>query len=240
VIRQTPNKLSPRRASPTGPLLTSVDWRRLRIWYRDYGRRLPWRHEATPWSILLAETLLHRTGANVVQVLYPFARKVFPSPRSVILKKSRWISMLYKGGLFWRARIFVRACENLVRHYGGQVPSERKELESLPGVGHYTASAVRCFGFGHREFITDTNTIRLVGRIAGKRLNPASHRTKSIQALTARLSNNGRPPLAKDNYALLDLAATVCKPREPMCHKCPLRSRCHTAQIRKGKRFLQR
>ena len=68
--------------------------------------------------------------------------------------------MLRKGGLFWRARIFVNACKIIERSYGGQVPSQRGELEGLPGVGHYTAAAVRCFGFGHREVITDTNTIR--------------------------------------------------------------------------------
>jgi A/G-specific adenine glycosylase len=155
------------------------------------------------------------------------------------MKKDQWISMSHKAGLFWRARIFVSACKILVRHYDGHPPSGRAELESLPGVGHYTASAVRCFGFGYREFITDTNTIRLAGRLAGKILDPANHRTKGIQALTARLGDNGRPPLAKDNYALLDLAATVCKPREPLCYKCPLRSSCHTVQTRKGRRFLQ-
>lgn len=220
-------------------LVSRRDWQRLRAWYSKHGRRLPWRHEVTPWSILLAETLLHRTGANVVQGLYPLARKVFPSAKAIIMKKDRWVRMSHKAGLLWRAYVFVSACESLVRDYGGNVPSDRKELESLPGVGHYTASAVRCFGFGHREFITDTNTIRIAGRVAGKRLNPANHRTKVIQALTARLNDSGQPLLAKDNYALLDLAAIVCKPREPMCHKCPLYSSCRTAQIRKGRRFLQ-
>lgn len=220
-------------------LLSRGDWRRLRAWYSKHGRRLPWRRQATPWSIFLAETLLHRTGANVVQALYPLARKVFPSPKAIIMKKNRWLRMSHKTGLLWRSHVFVSACESLVRHYGGHVPSDCKELESLPGVGHYTTSAVRCFGFGHREFITDTNTIRLAGRILGKRLDPANHRTKAVQALTARLNDNGQPPLPQDNYALLDLAAIVCKPREPLCHKCPLRSRCHTGQMRRGGKLLQ-
>jgi A/G-specific adenine glycosylase len=231
---------SSKYGSPVGrSLLSDCDWHRLRIWYGKHGRRLPWRNSATPWSILLAETLLHRTGANVVQALYPLIRKAFPSPKSVVLKTDQWTNMLHKGGLFWRARIFVSACEVLVQRHGGDVPSERRQLESLPGVGHYTASAVRCFGFGHREFITDTNTIRLVGRIAGKRLNPANHRTKSVQTLVAQLSDKGRPPVAEDNYALLDLAATVCKPQIPMCHKCPLRSHCHMAQDSKGIKAAQ-
>lgn len=219
--------------------MSSRDWAKLRVWYRNYGRRLPWRRNATPWSVLVAETLLHRTSANVVQDFYPLALKAFPSPTSIILKKDRWIAMIHKAGLFWRAHSFVSASEILVQHYGGRVPSSRKELESLPGVGHYTASAVRCFGFGHREFITDTNTIRLAGRLAGKHPNPANHRTRKIQALTARLSDRRQPPSAKDNYALLDLAASICKPREPMCSKCPVRSSCFTGLLQEGRRFLQ-
>jgi len=218
------------------PLLSNQDWRRLRGWYGKRGRRFTWRHRPTPWSILLAETLLHRTGANVVQTIYPRARKAFPSPKSIIKKKHQWANLLQKVGLFWRARTFVRACERLVRYQGGHVPLDRSDLESLPGVGHYTASAVRCFGFRCREFITDTNTIRLAGRLAGRRVNPANHRSKIVQALTKRLSDNGRPLLAKDNYALLDLAATVCRPREPMCFICPLRFHCCTAQIQNRKR----
>src|SRR5215510_771205 len=133
---QTLAKTSKRWSSIRDPLLSDRDWRRLRTWYSEHGRPLPWRHKATPWSILLAETLLHRTGANVVQALYPFVRKTFPSPKAVILKKEQWTNVLHRGGLFWRARIFVSACEALVQHYGGAVPSERRQLESLPGVGH--------------------------------------------------------------------------------------------------------
>lgn len=213
-------------------LLSNHDWRRLRAWHRRYDRRFPWRKNATPWSILLTETLLHRTRADAVRVLYPKALQMFPSPNSIGRKKDRWISMSHKAGLFWRSRIFVRACQVLVRQHGGHVPSSVKELEGLPGVGHYTASAVRCFGFGYREFITDTNTIRLAGRLAGKRLDPAHHRTKRIRSLVARLRDSRQPPLPKDNYALLDLAAILCKPREPLCHECPLQSSCHTGQFR--------
>ena len=220
-------------------LLSGHDWRRLRAWFKGHGRCLPWRQNADPWRILVAETLLHRTGANVVKTLYPIALKEFPSPRAVIAKRKQWITFACKGGLFWRARTFISACEILVKVHGGRVPSDRRELENLSGVGHYIASAVRCFGFGQREFITDTNTIRLAGRLAGKVLNPANHRTKRIQALTARLNDNGRPPLPEDNYALLDLAATICKPRKPLCPKCPLCSSCRTARIQKRRRFLR-
>jgi A/G-specific adenine glycosylase len=220
-----------------GPLLSSHNWRRLRAWYRAHGRRLPWRHKVHPWRILLAETLLHRTGAKVVEVLYPVALKEYPSPKAIVTKKNRWMKMAHSAGLFWRARTFVSTCEILVNEYGGRVPSDRRKLESLPGVGHYIASAVRCFGFGIAEFVTDTNTLRLAGRIAGIPVNPAHHRSQTLRKLITRLGANSRPLRPNDNYALLDLAAIVCRPTKPRCEECPLRICCCTGRAHKVIRF---
>jgi A/G-specific adenine glycosylase len=240
MTRTIPSASTKLRSSLGLPLLSTDDWRRLRSWYKKNGRNFPWRHDVTPWSILLAETLLHRTGANVVSALYPLIRRRFPSPGTVTKNKNQWISALYAAGLSWRVRTFVYACEVLVRRYGATVPSDRSQLECLPGVGHYTASAVRCFGYGFREFITDTNTIRLAGRLAGESVNPAKHRSNRIQALTTRLSHNSRPLRAKDNYALLDLAAIVCRSRNPFCLQCPLLRSCRTGvKLTRRKRLSQ-
>jgi A/G-specific adenine glycosylase len=225
-----------RRSNSKTPLLSSSDWRRLRAWFRVHSRRLPWRHNTNPWRILLAETLLHRTNARLIEVLYPVALREFPSPKAIVGKKKHWIKIAHRAGLAWRARKFISACEVLVNEYGERVPSDRAELQSLPGLGHYTASAVRCFGFGYAEHITDTNTIRLAGRIAGMSVNPADHRAKIVQNLTARLGEYGLPLRAKDNYALLDLAAIVCRPTTPLCCECPVRSRCSMGRTQEKKR----
>src|SRR5262249_386027 len=120
---------------------------------------------------------------------------------------------------------FVDCCNTLVKQYDGRVPGDPTALESLPGVGHYVAGAVRCFGFGIRSVLIDTNTIRLASRISGQDLLPENHRSLATKRLVSRLA--GKDGLdAADGYALLDLAALVCVPREPRCPSCPVRRDC--------------
>src|SRR5215813_11487428 len=95
-------------------LLSRRDWRRLRLWYRTHGRGLlPWRLKPTPWSVLLAETLLHRTRADIVAKMYPVTLQEFPSVRHVVANKSSWIKVARKLGLSWRAKDFIAACKVL-------------------------------------------------------------------------------------------------------------------------------
>ena len=72
------------------PLLSSLEWTSLRSWYQIDGRHhLPWRHEATPWHVFLAEILLHRTRAEAVEAIYPSIVHEFPSPAAVVCKKTQ-------------------------------------------------------------------------------------------------------------------------------------------------------
>jgi A/G-specific adenine glycosylase len=139
-------------------------------------------------------------------------------------------------GLSWRAKEFISACTMLIKKYGGGVPSDKDTLLKLSGVGHYTANAVRCFGFGISESISDTNTIRLAARLSGEVLDAANHRSARIQKMVAALSANCLPISADDNYALLDLAALICRPKQPLCQQCPLARSCMTVANLKTKR----
>lgn len=212
-------------------LLGARDWRRLRRWYRKNGRHgLPWRQNRTPWRILLAETLLHRTRADSVVAIYPAAIREFSSPAAVLERQDLWRELTRPAGLVWRAESFVRACSELVHRYGNRVPGEPAALEELPGIGHYVASAVVCFGFGQRAALVDTNTIRLAARISGEDLQPGRHRSRAVRDAVSRLGPEDKAPDADDNFALLDLAALVCTPREPRCMLCPLRESCVTGR----------
>ena len=216
---------------PTDPLLGARDWERLRLWYDLHGRHdLPWRKDRSPWRVLIAETLLHRTRADSVAALYPAVVREFTSPEAVAGRPDRWREMTRPAGLAWRAGTFVRGCAELLRSHGNRVPAETDALLALPGVGHYVAAAVRCFGFGERAVLVDTNTIRLAGRISGTDLDPARHRTRAVRETVARLGPGGGPPDAEDNFALLDLAALVCTPRAPRCKVCPLAEGCVTGR----------
>ncbi len=218
-------------AAPCDPLLENRDWHRLRAWYGLRGRHgLPWRRARSPWRVLLAETLLHRTRADTVARVYPAASSGFPSPKAVVDRPELWRELTRPLGLSWRAETFIAACSELVREHAGRVPDERAALERLPGIGHYSANAVICFGFGRNAALVDTNTIRLAARISGERLDPSRHRSRAVREAVARLRPDGQPPGADDNFALLDLAALVCTPRAPQCTVCPLAEGCATGR----------
>ncbi|MBI2847137.1 MAG: hypothetical protein HYX82_04560 [Chloroflexi bacterium] len=206
-------------------------WAAIRVWYKSGGRHhLPWRQNATPWNIMLAETLLHRTRADAIQVLYPRITEEFPGPAAIVKRESEWLEMSRSAGLTWRAVTFVSACKELLAQHGGLVPSEREALLALPGVGHYIASAVRCFGFGIPEVIVDSNTIRLSSRISGRALVASRHRSREVQKAVASLGEVGRPSSPADNYALLDLATKVCRITKPDHWGCPIRATCATGK----------
>jgi A/G-specific adenine glycosylase len=202
---------------------------------------LPWRQEPNPWRVLLAETVLHRTRADIAAIIYARLLTEFRDPATVVASPSRWRDLVRSAGLAWRAEAFLKCCEVLVKEYGGRVPSDLAFLEALPGVGHYTANAVRCFGFGMASVLIDTNTIRLASRISGEVAPKERHRARYVQQLVARLGDGGVPPSAEDNFALLDLAAVVCLPNKPICSECPVQMMCATGQrVKRGSLRLGR
>ncbi len=211
------------------PLLTYHAWTRLRRWYRRDGRHwLPWRQTSKPWAILLAETLLHRTNVNQAAKIYSVLLDEFKAPREVVEKERRWTELTKPIGLGWRSECFVKTCKILHERFDGIVPAKTTDLLLLPGIGHYTAAAVQCFGFGERADVVDTNTIRIAARVAGESAKPGQHRTRRVQSLVHRLGPRAKPPLPQENYALLDLAALICVPRIPKCVQCPIRLECAT------------
>lgn len=213
--------------APAEPLLGDRDWRRLRRWYGSHGRHdLPWRRARSPWRVLMAETLLHRTRAASAAISYPAVVREFLSPEAVLDRPELWRELTRSLGLAWRAEKFLLTCRELVQGHGGRVPDGIAALEALPGIGHYVANAVVCFGFDRRAVLVDTNTIRLAGRISGEGLDPSRHRNRAVRETVARLGADGRAPDADDNFALLDLAALVCTPRAPQCTVCPLMEGC--------------
>lgn len=213
------------------PVLLEQDWSNLRSWYGRNGRHyLPWRMGATPWKILLAEVLLHRTKAAAVERLYVKVSGQFPSALAIVQQPEKWLAATRPVGLGWRSRAFVSACENLVTLYGGEVPVSSRALMSLPGTGHYIASAVRCFGFGLPQVVVDTNTIRIAARVTRVALDITQHRSGKVKQSVAKLSEDGEASGPQDNYALLDLAAMVCHRVEPKCAHCPIITACETGR----------
>ena len=207
--------------------LSAHDWASLRSWFKENGRHeLPWRLDPSPWGILLAEILLHRTRAQAVASIYREVLNSFGSAAEVVERPCEWLAITRPVGLAWRAKNFVSTCENILALHGRKVPSGQDALKSLPGIGHYISSAVRCFGFGFPEILVDTNTIRLASRITGEPLDTSDHRNRKVRDAVARITENGFPANRDDNYALIDLASLVCRPKNPECVRCPIAPSC--------------
>ena len=198
-------------------------------WYRVNGQhQLPWRESRSPWATLVAEYLLIRTRVSAVSRVYSGLLEAFPGPDRVVGDRLRWLDLTTSLGLPSRMHRFVETCEAVLGNHAGVIPVDRKRLLELPGVGHYTAAAVRCFAYGLPEPLVDSNTIRIANRLSGIQVSPARHRSSVVIDHVAGLYEGVRG-LPEENYALLDIGTTVCKSSVPMCGECPLNGTCSFA-----------
>ncbi|MFM8856569.1 MAG: A/G-specific adenine glycosylase, partial [Actinomycetota bacterium] len=117
-----------------------------------------------------------------------------------------------------RARSLHGAARVIVSEHAGRVPRRLEELMVLPGIGPYTARAVMAFAFEDDAAVVDTNIARVLRRMAGESLS-----ARSIQVIADDLLPDGESWLW--NQAMMDLGATVCKPR-PLCAQCPVEHLC--------------
>jgi A/G-specific adenine glycosylase len=203
--------------------------RRLLRWWRAEGRDFPWRHTRDPWAVLLAELMLQRTRADLVPRVYEEAMRRYPTaaafadaPRDELAVLLRPLGFLRRNE---RLRLAADACRD-------GVPRTMAGLLAVPGVGRYAATATLCFAFGRRVAVIDPSVIRLLARLelgTSERARPRED-PALWAAADALLPAHG----AREwNYAVLDHAATVCRPA-PRCPACPLLALCPTGTARAG------
>jgi A/G-specific adenine glycosylase len=150
---------------------------------------------------------------------FPDVVTLAESPLSAILKV--WENLGYYG----RARHLHAAAQRVVERHGGRLPDSREELESLPGIGSYTAGALLSMAFHQAVPAIDGNVRRVVTRLFAVSSPLHLRETASrITTLAASLVPERRP--GDFNQALMDLGAEICLPRTPLCPSCPLHRHC--------------
>ncbi len=194
----------------------------------DWGhfRSFPWRFTASPYHILMAEIMLHRTQASQVAPIYERFIASYPDIPSLSHAPREEIhDILYSLGLRWRVDLIIDMVRQINKDFAGQIPQEKADLLSLPGVSEYIASAVRCFAYNLPDAIIDTNTVRVTGRIFGLEIKDSSRRNPLFRKLIYNLLDLEHP--RSYNFALLDLASEVCiKAQRPSCELCPIQKYC--------------
>jgi DNA (cytosine-5)-methyltransferase 1 len=209
----------PKRGRPRG---SGATFRELLLrWHVKNARAFPWRGCEEPWHILMAEMCLHRTRAGQVETIYQSLVALAPDSAAMVERAAQVRNKLRSLGLRWRVEKLLEVASVLVDQHDGVVPDTDVELLSLPGVGDYVANAVLCFGFGRRAVLLDTNTERIIGRVAGR---STVRRWQLRLDLYEIAGAPGADPAF--NYALLDLGALVCRANKPACSRCPVRRHC--------------
>lgn len=126
--------------------------------YREEGRDFPWRRTADPWLILLSEIMLQQTRTETVLAKWPDWASAYPDPAALSSASLAEVIRRWKGlGYNRRALALRNAAGRILAEYGGEVPRSERDLLSLPGVGPYTARAVRVFAFGEPDLVLETN-----------------------------------------------------------------------------------
>src|SRR5487761_103259 len=209
----------------------------LLTWFRQNARDLPWRRTRDPYRIWVSEVMLQQTRvAAVIQRYIQFISR-FPTPVALALAREQDVLALWSGlGYYKRARMLHSAAQMMVNEHGGSLPKTSVELRRLPGVGDYTAAAIASIAHGEPSAVVDGNVERVVIRLLG--IGTPSNRLSATRLKEA--ANRLLDPVVPGtfNQAMMELGATVCLPRVPLCSVCPVQDFCktrgeHTARPRK-------
>jgi A/G-specific adenine glycosylase len=162
--------------------------------------------------------MLQQTQASRVIPFFSRWMDLFPTPKALASAHEEEVIKAWEGlGYYSRARALHKAAKIIVEHYNGVIPKTEKELLELPGIGPYTAGAIRAFAFHKKAAAVDANVMRVMTR-----LTIASTREEVI-ALVERILPKIRP--WKTMEGLIELGALICKPT-PCCSNCPLSDQC--------------
>ena len=196
----------------------------LLAWYRQSHRDLPWRRTADPYRIWLSEIMLQQTRVQAVIPYYERFLERFPTVEALAAARESAVLAAWSGlGYYSRARNLRRAAQTIAA--AGAFPQEYDAIRALPGIGDYTAAAIASIAFGLTHAVVDGNVLRVVARVESDPADIGSARTRQRFRTIAEGWLDASDP-GGFNQALMELGATVCLPKNPLCLLCPISSEC--------------
>ena len=216
----------------TAPLLR----RKLLAWYTANRRDLPWRRTSDPYAIWVSEIMLQQTRvAAVIERFQAFVSR-FPTVASLARAPEKDVLALWSGlGYYRRARMMHKAAQFVAARDHAGLPRSAAELLELPGIGPYTAAAIASIAYSEPVAVVDGNVERVLCRLMRWSAESGAVAMKrKIENLAAQLLDPQHP--GDFNQALMELGATVCLPRGPLCNQCPLHQDCLTRGEHKTRR----
>lgn len=208
----------------------------LLAWFESRQRRLPWRDAAhgqrAPYRVWVSEIMLQQTRVEVVIDFFENWMRRFPSVEALAAAAEDEVLQAWAGlGYYRRARFLQAGAQALVEGgasgMGGKAwPQSAAEWQSIPGVGPYTAAAIASLAGDEAVGVVDGNVKRVVARHAGLQLAADDRRLhRAAESWMAVALATARPP-GLWNEAVMELGATVCTPKSPLCGECALQEGC--------------
>jgi A/G-specific adenine glycosylase len=211
------------RLVPDAPSVPIPAREAILAWYAANGRHLAFRRTTDPYAILVSEAMAQQTQARRAAdhwerwiARFPTVETLAAATPADVLRQWRGLGYDRRALSLWRAARVIRDL------HGGRVPDSIEALERLPGVGPYTARAVAALAFDRPIGAVDVNVRRVLGRLMlGSAHAIARH---DMQAM----ADDAVPPdaAAAWTHAVMDIGATLCRPRGPRCDECPARLWC--------------
>jgi A/G-specific adenine glycosylase len=201
-------------------------------WFAGSARILPWRENRDPYRIWISEIMLQQTQVQQVLPYYERFLSCFPDVAALAAAPLDAVLKAWEGmGYYARARNLHRAAGEIMEKHGGIFPEQPEAVLRLPGIGAYTAAAILSIAFDHPEAVVDGNVVRVITRLAAMAEDCTSTGAKrKIAALARAFLDASRP--GDFNEAMMELGATVCTPKSPLCVSCPLAACC--AALKEG------
>ena len=229
--RRIPGVLKPR--FETGALEGRKAFRDALVrWFSKNAKDYPWRRTEVPYEVLVSEVMLQQTQIATVlgKGYYTRFLEVFPDVVALAAAEDAALLKAWEGlGYYRRVRMLRETARAVIANHGGEFPADLDALMKLPGIGRYTAGALRAFAFGLPAVLVDGNVARVLSRVMD--FSAAVDETAGIKQVwkwAEEMADVKRPRVY--HAALMELGQTVCRPGLPDCLKCPVARFCNTRE----------
>ncbi|MHA7876481.1 A/G-specific adenine glycosylase [Roseivivax sp.] len=202
-------------------------------WYDRHARVMPWRvgpadrargQRPDPYRVWLSEVMLQQTTVAAVKSYFEAFTARWPRVTDLAAAEDAEVMAAWAGlGYYARARNLLKCARAVAEEHDGVFPDTREGLLALPGIGPYTAAAVSAIAFDRAETVVDGNVERVMARLHDEHV-PLPQAKPLLTAHAEALTPSARP--GDYAQAVMDLGATVCTPRNPLCGLCPWRGAC--------------
>jgi A/G-specific adenine glycosylase len=196
-------------------------------WYNENKRDLPWRHTTNAYVIWLSEVILQQTRVEQGMPYFNRFVETYPTVSDFAAADETEVLRLWQGlGYYSRGRNMLKTARIVQQEYAGNFPTKYDDLIKLTGIGEYTAAAIASFAANEARAVVDGNVNRVIARYFG--INEPINSTtgkKIFQTTAIDLLNKKNP--AVHNQAMMEFGAMLCKPKNPGCGICPVRTGCY-------------